>query len=92
MAVAVSTAVVSGTGAAVKSAEGKVYWITASAAATGGAAQINDSSDDSGNDVWDVLVGANTHTTHLFDPPIPCASGIYADLEGSNIVFTVGYA
>ena len=71
--------------------QGKVYWVTASAAATGGAAQLNDSTDDGGTDKWSVVVAANTSQTHSFDPPMDFETGIYADIPGTNVTLTIGY-
>jgi len=77
---------------AVKAAPGKVYWISASAAATGGAWQINDSTDDSGTDKISAVQPALSTTPILFDPPLECTVGIFADIPGSNITLTIGYA
>ena len=77
--------------ALVYTGQAKVYWVTASAAATGGAAQLNDSTDDGGTDKWSVVVAANTSTTHVFDPAIDFDTGVYADIPGTNVTLTVGY-
>lgn len=77
---------------AVKAAEGHVYWVAASAGATGGAFQLNDSLDDSGTDKLSVVMPAST--TQFFDfsdAPITFNIGIYADIPGTNITLTVGY-
>ena len=77
--------------AAVKSGPGLVFWIAASAGATGGAFQISDALDDS-NDVFSaVMPGSSTRYFGPFDPPIYCDTGIFADIPGTNITLTIGY-
>jgi hypothetical protein len=77
---------------AVKSAKGWVMWIAVSAAGTGGAFQINDSTDDGGTDKLDITVAANTMMFMDFtNAPIECQSGIYADIPGTNLKVNVGY-
>ena len=77
----------------VKAGPGYVYWILVSVVATGGAWQINDSTDDGGTDIVSGVAAANTQTFLDFSGfPIRCGTGIYADIPGSNITLTVGYA
>jgi hypothetical protein len=77
--------------AAVKAGPGLVFWIAASAGATGGAFQISDALDDS-NDVFSAVMPATSVVFFgPFDPPIVCATGIYADIPGTNVTLTVGY-
>ena len=45
---------------AAKSGPGVVYWVAVSAGATGGAFQLNDSTDDSGTDMLNITVAATT--------------------------------
>jgi hypothetical protein len=47
----VDTTVLTSDGA-VSSNPGKVYWVLVSAVATGGAWQLNDSTDDGGTELW----------------------------------------
>ena len=75
----------------VSASSGIVYWISASAAATGGAFQLNDSTDDSGTDLFSAVQAANTTTHYLLDPPLQFATAIFADIPGTNITLTVGY-
>lgn len=75
----------------VNAGQSKVYWVTASATTTGGAAQLNDSTDDSGTDKWSVVVAATTSVHYIFDPPIDFALGVYADIPGTNVTLTIGY-
>lgn len=78
--------------AAVKSAPGLVFWIAASAGATGGAFQINDSTADGGTDVFSAVMPATaTQFFGPFDPPIECKVGIFADIPGTNITLTIGF-
>jgi hypothetical protein len=77
----------------VKAGPGYVYWVLVSVAATGGAWQLNDSTDDSGTDMVSGVAAANTQTFLDFSGfPIRFGTGIYADIPGSNITLTVGYA
>jgi len=77
----------------VKAGPGYVYWILVSVVATGGAWQINDSTDDGGTDIVSGVAAANTQTFLNFSGfPIRFGTGIYADIPGSNITLTVGYA
>ena len=78
---------------AAKSNPGVVYWAGVSAGATGGAFQLNDSTDDSGTDILDITVAANS--TQFFDftgAPISFGTGIYVDVPGTNLKVNVGYA
>ena len=88
----ISTSVDTSDGA-VKSAGGYVYWVTASAGATGGAWELNDSTDDSGTDLLGHVQPANSSTHFSFiGAPISFDDGIYADIPGTNVTLTVGYA
>jgi hypothetical protein len=78
---------------AVKSSPGVVYWVSASAGSTGGAWQLNDSTDDSGTDLLSAVSPANSIVFMDFSgAPIPFQAGIYADVPGTNITLTIGYA
>ena len=77
----------------VKAGPGYVYWVLVSVAATGGAWQLNDSTDDGGTDIVSGVAAANTQTFLDFSGfPIRFGTGIFADIPGSNITLTVGYA
>lgn len=75
-----------------KSTPGEVFWVAVSAGATGGAFQLNDSTDDSGTDLLDITMAANT--TQFFDfsnAPIYFDVGIRVDIPGTNLTVNVGY-
>ena len=77
----------------VKAGPGYVYWVLVSVVATGGAWQLNDSTDDGGTDIVSGVAAANTQTFLDFSGfPIRFGTGIFADIPGSNITLTVGYA
>ena len=77
----------------VNAGPGYVYWVLVSVAATGGAWQLNDSPADGGTDILSAVNAANTQTFMDFSGfPIRFGTGIFADIPGSNITLTVGYA
>ena len=77
----------------VKGGPGYVYWVLVSVVATGGAWQLNDSTADGGTDMVSGVAAANTQTFLDFSGfPIRFGTGIYADIPGSNITLTVGFA
>ena len=73
-----------------------VHWVLGSAAATGGAWQLNDSTDDSGTDLISgvqaanpsqfLRMGANSEGALIF------STAVYVDIPGSNITITVGHS
>ena len=78
---------------AVKSGPGTVYWLIVSAAATGGAYQLNNSTDDSGTDLVSGVAPANSMTFLDFTgAPLEFNTGIYADIPGTNVTITTAYA
>ena len=72
-----------------------VHWVLVSAAATGGAWQLNDSTDDGGTDLVSGVQAANTSQFLRFgtenEGALVFGTAIYADIPGSNITLTVGY-
>ena len=90
----VDTTILSSDGA-VSANPGKVYWVLVSAVATGGAWELNDSTDDGGTDLVSGVEAANT--THfirfgaLNDGALRFGTGIFADIPGTNVTLTVGY-
>ena len=77
----------------VKGGPGYVYWVLVSVVATGGAWELNDSTADGGTDKVSGIAAANTQTFLDFSGfPIRFGTGIFADIPGSNITLTVGYA
>ena len=78
--------------AAVKSAAGLVYWVVASAGATGGAWPLNDSTADGGTDRVSAVSPATSRPVRdVSQAPVKFESGIYADIPGTNVTLTVGY-
>jgi len=75
---------------AIKSAPGEVYWISISDTAAL-AVEINDSTDNGGTDKWAVNIPADGYGMWIFDPPIPCALGIYLDVSTGTCKVVVGY-
>ena len=77
----------------VKAGPGYVYWVLVSVVATGGAWELNDSTADGGTDKVSGIAAANTQIFLDFSGfPIRFGTGIFADIPGSNITLTVGYA
>lgn len=89
------TAVSTSTGGVIKSAPGRVLWMLVSAAATGGAWQVNDSTDDSGTDLVSGVAPANSMTFLRFGNvergALQCATGIFIDITGTNVTITTGF-
>lgn len=75
---------------AIKSEQGKVYWLTVSDSA-GLEIEINDSTDDTGTDVWGIDLPAAGYAHFIFDPPLECATGIWLDVTTATCKVTVGY-
>lgn len=77
----------------VKSSAGYVWGYSFRAGATGGAFQLNDSTDDSGTDFISDTAAADSSTVFVgpFDPPIEFPNGIFADVPGTNVTLTVFY-
>ena len=68
-----------------------VHWVLVSAADTGGAWQLNDSTDDSGTDLLDVDVPADS-MTFFGNLDLTFNTAVYVDIPGSNIRVTVGHS
>ena len=75
---------------AIKSAPGKVYWLTMSDN-NDCLAQLNDSTDDSGTDLWQMRIPDNGYIHCVFDPPLEFATGIYLDVPSGEASIIVGY-
>lgn len=82
---------ISATDVSVKAKPGKVFWVNVFAGATGGAWQLNDSTDDSGTDRFSDSAPANSSKFIAFDPPLRFDTGIYLDIPGTNVTVTVGF-
>ena len=76
---------------AIKSSPGKVYWLTISDASAS-AIQLNDSTDDSGTDIWGLILTTNTFHHFNFDPPLEFATGIFLDVSTGTPDVYMGYA
>ena len=90
----VSTTILSSDGQ-IKATSGTLVWLVVSAAGTGGAWQINNSTDDSGTDVMSGVAPANSMTHIYLGMPdkggLYCKSGIYCDIPGTNVTVSAGY-
>jgi|TARA_R110000737_G_scaffold309403_1_gene317672 hypothetical protein len=91
------TAIVSSDGQ-VKAGPGHVSWILVATGGTGGAWQLNDGLTDGGS-ATDLVSGIEAaDTTHfirfgaLNDGALRFGTGIFADIPGTNVTLTVGYA
>lgn len=76
--------------AAIKTAPGKVYWLTISDASAS-AIQLNDSTDDTGTDLWGLILTTNVFHHFNFDPPIEFATGIWLDVSTGTPDVYIGY-
>ena len=90
----VSTAILSSDGQ-IKATSGTLVWLVVSAAGTGGAWQINNSTDDSGTDVMSGVAPTNSMPHIYLGMPdkggLYCKSGIYCDIPGTNVTVSAGY-
>ena len=87
----VQTSVVSSDGS-ITTAPGIVYGVLVAAEGTGGLWQLNDSTDDSGDDLISGFAEASSQTyIDLSQSPVQFSTGIRADLPGSNQILTVFY-
>ena len=73
-----------------------VHWVLVSAAATGGAWQLNDSTDDGGTDLISGVQAANTSQFLRLgangEGALIFSTAVYVDIPGSNITITVGHS
>ena len=74
----------------------QVYWVLVSAAATGGAWELNDSTDDSGTDLISGVQAANTSQFLRLgadsEGALLFSTAVYVGIPGSNITITVGHS
>ena len=68
-----------------------VHWVLVSAADTGGAWQLNDSTADGGTDLLDVDVPADS-MTFFGNLDLTFNTAVFVDIPGSNIIVTVGHS
>jgi len=91
----VDTAVLTSDGQA-SANPGKVYWVLVSAVATGGAWELNDSTDDGGTDLISGVQAANTSQFLRLgangEGALIFSTAVYVDIPGSNITITVGHS
>jgi len=74
----------------IKGSAGDVYWITISDTAAL-AIELNNSTDNSGTDLWAIDLPADGYAHFIFDPPIEFSAGIYLDVTTATCKVTVGY-
>lgn len=71
---------------------GHVYWVGATAGATGGLCQRRDGAADSATSRFSVSMPANSVAYFgPFAPPIPFATAILLDAPGTNLLVNVCY-
>ncbi len=71
---------------------GHVYWVGATAGATGGLFHLRDGTADSATSLFSVSMPANSVAYFgPFDPPIPFATAIRLDAPGTNLLVNVCY-
>ena len=91
----VDTAILSSDGQA-SANPGKVYWVLVSAVGTGGAWELNDSTDDGGTDLISGVQAANTSQFLRMgansEGALIFSTAVYVDIPGSNITITVGHS
>ena len=69
-----------------------VWGVAVSAGATGGAFQLNDSTDDGGTDLLNLTMAATTTLFLNIDPsPLEFKNGLYIDVPGTNVTVNVGW-
>ena len=69
-----------------------VWWVAVSAGATGGAFQLNDSTDDGGTDLLNLTMAANTTLFLNFGmSPLEFKTGLYIDVPGTNVTVNAGW-
>ena len=76
--------------AAIKGSKGIVYWVTISNTVAS-VIQLNDSLDDSGTDLWQFTMPANTYAHIMFTPALHFGTGIYLDVPTGTPDVIVGY-
>ena len=73
-----------------------VHWVLVSAADTGGAWELNDSTDDGGTDLISGVQAANTSQFLRMgansEGALIFSTAVYVDIPGSNITITVGHS
>lgn len=86
----VSNSGVKSADAAIKATAGAVYWITISD--TGAlAAELNNSPDNGGTDLWAISLPAGGYLHCVFSPPLSFSAGIYLDVSTATCKVVVGY-
>ena len=68
----------------------RVFWITCKGGAAAPTFQLNDSGNDSGADVWDIIVPISTPFHCVFDPPMLFEYGLYVDVKQTDASWTIG--
>ena len=76
--------------ALIKGSAGDIYWISISDTAAL-SLELNNSTDNSGTDVWAGVFPANCYAHYILDPPIECSAGIYLDVSTATCKVVVGY-
>lgn len=79
--------------AQIKGSAGAVYWLTVSDDTDALSIELNDSTDDSGSDIWGFDLPAEGYAHFIFDPPLEFSNGIWLDVDDADNTckVTVGY-
>ena len=76
----------------IKTGVATVRWIAVTNGANAGAFQLNDSTDDSGTDKFDIAMPANSTLFIDFkDKAIHFDNGVFVDVPGDTLTMTIGW-
>ena len=76
--------------ALIKTGTSSVYWLSISDTAAL-SIELNNSTDNSGTDLWAAVLPVGCYAHFIFDPPIEFSAGIYLDVSTVTCKAVVGY-